>query len=149
MPLEDFFLAYRKTALQKGEFVESVTVRKPDKNSRYGVYKLSKRFDQDISAVLAAFHIVLDGGVVKSARLAFGGMAGTPARATRTEALLTGKGFTPAGIEPAVAALAEDFTPMSDMRASAAYRLLAAQNLLRKFCLEVSSGTKISVEAAE
>ncbi|QDO97774.1 xanthine dehydrogenase small subunit [Ferrovibrio terrae] len=149
MPLEDFFLAYRKTALQPGEFVASVTVQKPGKDSHVGIYKLSKRFDQDISAVLAAFHLVLEDGVVKSARLAFGGMAGTPARARKAEALLTGQRFTPDEVEPAVAVLAQDFTPMSDMRASAQYRLLAAQNLLRKFCVEVSSGKSISAEAAE
>ncbi|PJI38939.1 xanthine dehydrogenase small subunit [Ferrovibrio sp.] len=149
MPLEDFFLAYRKTALQPGEFVASVTVRKPDRTSRVGIYKLSKRFDQDISAVLAAFHITLDSDTVTSARLAFGGMAGTPTRAKKAEGLLTGRRFTPDEIEPAVAALADDFTPMSDMRASAAYRLLAAQNLLRKFCVEVSSGKTITAEAAE
>lgn len=149
MPLEDFFLAYRKTALQPGEFIESVTVQKPQANSRFGVYKLSKRFDQDISAVLAAFHVLLDGDRVAGARIAYGGMAGTPARARQTEAALTGKRFTPDEIEPAVAALAADYTPMSDMRASAQYRLLAAQNLLRKFCVEISSGEKISVEAAE
>lgn len=149
MPLEDFFLAYRRTALQPGEFVESVTVQKPGPHSRYGAYKLSKRFDQDISAVLAAFHVVLEGEVVKTARLAFGGMASTPARAQQAEAALTGKRFRPTEIEPAVAALAEDFTPMSDMRASAAYRLLAAQNLLRKFCTEISTGQRISAEAAE
>jgi xanthine dehydrogenase small subunit len=149
LPLEDFFLAYRRTALQAGEFVASVTVQKPGARSRVGIYKLSKRFDQDISAVLAAFHVVLDGQIVQSARLAFGGMAGTPARARRTEAALIGKSFTPAEIEPAVAALAEDFTPMSDMRASAAYRLLAAQNLLRKFCIETGTGKAITTEAAE
>ena len=149
MPLEDFFLAYRKTALQAGEFVASVTVSKPAKTSRVGIYKLSKRFDQDISAVLAAFQVTMDGDTVQSARLAFGGMAGTPARAKKAETLLTGKRFTPEEIEPAVAALAEDFTPMSDMRASAKYRLLAAQNLLRKFCVEVSNGKTISAEAAE
>ena len=149
MPLEDFFLAYRKTALQPAEFVASVTVQKPGPTSRIGIYKLSKRFDQDISAVLAAFHLTLEGETVTSARLAFGGMAGTPARAHKAEALLTGQRFTPDEIEPAVLALAEDFTPMSDMRASAAYRLLAAQNCLRKFCVEVSSGKTISAEAAE
>lgn len=149
IPLEDFFLAYRRTALASGEFVASVTVQKPGKSSRVGIYKLSKRFDQDISAVLAAFHVVLDGETVTSARLAFGGMAGIPARAHKAEALLTGRRLTPDEIEPAVAALADDFTPMSDMRASAAYRLLAAQNLLRKFCVEVSTGKTISAEAAE
>jgi xanthine dehydrogenase small subunit len=149
IPMEDFFLAYRKTALAAGEFVDSITVRKPGAQSRFAVYKLSKRFDQDISAVLAAFHITMDGDRVIGARLAYGGMAGTPARAAKAEAALTGKRFIPAEIEPALAALADDFQPMTDMRASAEYRLLAAQNLLRKFCLEVSSGTRISVEAAE
>lgn len=149
MPLEDFFLAYRKTALQSGEFVASVTVRKPAKTSRVGIYKISKRFDQDISAVLAAFHVTLDGETVTGARLAFGGMAGTPARAKKAEGLLTGRRFTPDAIEPAVLALADDFTPMSDMRASAQYRLLTAQNLLRKFCVEVTTGKRISAEAAE
>ena len=149
LPLEDFFLAYRRTALQRGEFVAGVTVQKPGRDSRVGIYKLSKRFDQDISAVLAAFHVVLDGEIVQSARLAFGGMAAIPARAKQAEALLIGRRFTPDEIEPAVVALAQDFTPMSDMRASAQYRLLAAQNLLRKFCVEVSTGRTISAEAAE
>ncbi len=149
MPLEEFFIGYRKTALRPGEFVASVTVKKPGPQSHVGIYKLSKRFDQDISAVLAAFHVVLDAGTVKSARLAYGGMAGIPARARQAEAALAGKPFTAEGIAPALAALAVDFTPMSDMRASAAYRLLAAQNLLRKFCVEVSTGTSIGVEAAE
>lgn len=149
LPLEDFFLGYRKTALRPGEFVASVTVKKPNPQSHVGIYKLSKRFDQDISAVLAAFHVVLDGNVVKEARLAYGGMAGIPARARQAEAALTGHPFTPEGIEPAVTALAAEFTPMSDMRASAGYRLLSAQNLLRKFCAEVGAGKPIGVEAAE
>ncbi len=149
MRLEDFFLAYRKTALQPREVVESVTVRKPGAQSKVGIYKLSKRFDQDISAVLAAFHVTLDGDVVQTARLAFGGMAGTPARAVKTEAALTGQRLVPGAIEAAAAALAEDFTPLSYMRASAEYRLLAAQNLLRKFCIEIATGKQISVEAAE
>jgi xanthine dehydrogenase small subunit len=149
LALEDFYLGYRKTALQPGEFVESVTVMKPKPESRFAVYKLSKRFDQDISAVLGAFQVMLDGGSIAGARIGFGGMAAVPARARKTEAALIGKRFTPSEIEPAVSALAEDFTPLSDMRASAEYRLLAAQNLLRKFCLEVNEGRKIGVEAAE
>lgn len=149
LALEDFYLGYRKTALSPTEFVESVTVMKPKPESRFAVYKLSKRFDQDISAVLGAFHVMLDGEIVAGARIGFGGMAAVPARARKTEAALIGKPFTPAETEAAVAAVAEDFTPLSDMRASAAYRLLAAQNLLRKFCLEVSEGRKIGVEASE
>src|SRR3546814_11550679 len=95
-----------------------------------------------MSAVLAALHVVLDDGRVKTARLAFGGMAGVPARALRAEAALTGLAFTPTAIAPAIAALTEDFTPLSDMRPSAEYRLPAAQNLLRQFCLAATGGAK-------
>ena len=147
LALEDFYLGYRKTALAAGEFVESVAVAKPQPNSRFAVYKLSKRFDQDISAVLAAFHVAVDGDVVAGARIAYGGMAAIPARARKTEAALIGKRLT--DMDAAVAALAEDFQPLSDMRASAGYRLLAAQNLLRKFCHEAATGKAIRLEAAE
>ncbi len=146
LPLEDFYLGYRKTALAPGEIVESVTVPKPGADSRFAVYKLSKRFDQDISAVLGAFHVKLDGGTVREARIAYGGMAAVPARALRAEAALAGASLP--DVEAAVAALAEDFRPLSDMRASAGYRLLAAQNLLRKFALE-ANGQRIRLEAAE
>ena len=102
----------------------------------FKVYKISKRFDQDISAVCAAFALDIDGGVVRAARIAFGGMAATPMRASACEAALTGQSWTPETVEAAVKALAVDFTPLSDMRASAAYRMLAAQNLLRKAFIE-------------
>jgi len=120
--LEDFYTGYRKTVLQPGEFIRSVRVPKLAPGARFAAYKLSKRFDQDISAVCAAFHVA--GG---EARFAFGGMAATPARARRAESMWS------QGVEAACAALAEDFKPMSDQRASSWYRLLAAQNLLRKF----------------
>lgn len=147
LELEDFYLGYRRTALAAGEFVESVTVRKPLPGSRFAVYKLSKRFDQDISAVLAAFHVMLEGDRVATARIAYGGMAAVPARARKTEAALAGRRLTE--IDAALGALAEDFQPLSDMRASAEYRLLAAQNLLRKFCHEAATGEKLRLEAAE
>ncbi len=149
LPLEDFYLGYRKTALAPGEFVQSITVPKPAADSHFAVYKLSKRFDQDISALLGAFHVKLDGRTVRDARIAFGGMAAIPAPAHKAEAALRGAAFAPDAIEPAAAALAEDFQPLSDMRASAAYRLLAAQNLLRKFWHEAVTGEKIRLEAAE
>ncbi len=149
MPLEDFFLAYRKTALRPGEFVRGIRTNRTVPGDHFAVYKISKRFDQDISAVLGAFLVMIRDDRIVSVRLAFGGMAGIPARAKKTEALLLGKRFIPDEIEPAVLALADDFTPMSDMRASAQYRLLAAQNCLRKFCVEVSTGKTISAEAAE
>jgi len=149
LPLEDFFLGYRKTYLRPRGIVAKVIVPRPEPASRFGVYKISKRFDQDISAVLGAFHVVLEGDHVASARLAYGGMAAIPQRARAAELALQGQRWAPDTIESAVAALAEDFAPLSDMRASAAYRLLAAQNLLRKFVLESTGGKPIRVEAAE
>ena len=140
MPLEDFFIAYGKQDRAPGEFVESVFVPRLAPEMRFACYKLSKRFDQDISAVMAAFRLTLSNGIVGEARLAFGGMAGTPKRATQAEKALTGGAFDAAAVERAAAAVAEDFTPLTDMRASAGYRLKAAQNLLRRFQLEQGSG---------
>jgi len=136
LPLEMLYLAYQRTAMEPGEFVERVLVplRKP--GLKLATYKISKRFDQDISAICAAFAVVLDGGIVRSARVAFGGMAATPKRATACEAALSGQPWGEATCERASAALANDYAPITDMRASAAYRLNVAQNLLRKFHLE-------------
>ncbi|RAP41283.1 xanthine dehydrogenase small subunit, partial [Rhodovulum viride] len=128
MPLEDFFLDYRKQDRAPGEFVEAVTVpRQPD---TLRCYKLSKRRDQDISAVLGCFNLTLRDGRIESARIAFGGMAGIPKRARAVEAALTGQPFAQATLEAALPAFAADFQPMSDMRASARYRLRAAENML-------------------
>jgi len=136
MALEDFFLDYGKQDRGPSEFVETVRVAKPRAGQHYRSYKISKRFDQDISAVLGAFSVELDGGAVCAARIAFGGMAATPKRARAAEAALTGAPFTEETAAAAAAALAQDFTPISDMRASAGYRLRTAQNLLRRFHLE-------------
>ena len=136
LPLEDFFLAYGKQDRRPGEFVESVFVPRLGPNSRFACYKLSKRFDQDISAIMGAFRVELRDGVVQGSRIAFGGMAAIPKRALRAEAALSGQAFGRETIDAAVAALAKDFQPISDMRASAAYRLKSAQNLLRRFYLE-------------
>ncbi len=136
MPLEDFFIAYGKQDRAPGEFVESVFVPRLREGARFACYKLSKRFDQDISAVMAAFLVRIERDRVTAARIAFGGMAATPKRAAKAEAALTGSAFDDATVARAAAALAEDFTPLTDMRASAAYRLKAAQNLLRRFYLE-------------
>ncbi|WP_323042082.1 xanthine dehydrogenase small subunit [Gemmobacter sp.] len=134
MALEEFFLDYGKQDRQPGEFVEAVTIpRQPD---RLKCYKLSKRFDQDISAVMGAFSITLDQGRVTQARIAFGGMAGTPKRARGAEAALIGADWSERAVATACAALAQDFTPLSDMRASAAYRMQAAQGMLRRYWLE-------------
>jgi xanthine dehydrogenase small subunit len=131
MPLEDFFLEYRKQDRRPGEFVAGVSF--PESAPALRCYKISKRFDQDISAVCGCFNVVVEGGVVTSARVAFGGMAGVPKRAALAEAALTGKAWSEATVEAAAEAMAGDFTPLSDMRASAAYRMLTAQNLLRRY----------------
>ena len=130
LPLEAFFLDYGRQDRAPGEFVEAVTI--PHQPDRLRVYKLSKRFDQDISAVCGAFNITVSDGKVQSARIAFGGMAGIPKRATHVEAALTGQSWTLATVEAALPAFAQDFTPLTDMRASAAYRLQAAQGMLRR-----------------
>jgi xanthine dehydrogenase small subunit len=136
LALEDFFLAYRQTALQAGEFLETILVPEPPPGQAFACYKISKRFDQDISAVMAGFGLILEGGIVRAARLAYGGMAGTPKRAAVAEAALIGRSFDAAAAKEAAAALAQDFQPMSDMRASADYRLTVAGNLIVKFQAE-------------
>lgn len=136
LALEDFFLAYRQTALQAGEFLETILVPEPSPGLAFACYKISKRFDQDISAVMAGFGLRLEGGIVQAARLAYGGMAGTPKRAAAAEAALIGRPFDATAAKEAAAALTQDFQPMSDMRASAEYRLLVAGNLIVKFQAE-------------
>ncbi|NRB34671.1 MAG: xanthine dehydrogenase small subunit [Rhodobacteraceae bacterium] len=142
LPLEDFFLDYGKQDRKPGEFVEAITI--PTQPDRLKVYKLSKRFDQDISAVCGAFSISVNEGRVSAARIAFGGMAGIPKRATAAEAVLIGQAWTPDTIATAAAALADDFTPLSDMRASADYRLGTAQQMLERYFAE-DTGDALSV----
>ena len=136
LALEDLYLAYQKKDMQPGEFVQSLRVPLPQDGVRFRTYKLAKRFDQDISAVCAAFAFSFDGDIVRTARIAFGGMAATPKRAGATEALLTGKPWSEDNLAAAMAMLALDYAPLSDMRASSAYRMKAAQNLLRRFWFE-------------
>ncbi|MET3665079.1 xanthine dehydrogenase small subunit [Caulobacter sp. 1776] len=149
MPLEDFFLDYGKQDRRPGEFVETVFAPKLDAGRIFKVFKLSKRFDQDISAVCGAFSLAVESGVVTDARIAFGGMAGTPRRAKACEAALIGQSWTEATIEAATTALDSDYAPMSDMRASAAYRSLTARNMLRKVFLESQDiETRVMPESA-
>ena len=137
MPLSDFYVDYMKNRLEPGEFVQAVAVPMSVAARRVRAYKISKRFDCDISALCGAFSLELDGqGRVKQVRLAFGGMAATVKRAARAEAALTGKPWTQEAVDAARQALAEDFTPLSDMRASAAYRLQVAANLITRLWLE-------------
>jgi xanthine dehydrogenase small subunit len=149
MPLEDFFVAYGKQDRAAGEFVRSVRVPKLKPGEHFRCYKISKRFDQDISAVMGAFKFVVDGAHIKSARIAFGGMAATPKRARNAEAKLAGADLRlSSDWQPAIEALAQDFAPIDDARASAAYRRHIAGALLSKALAEVagasSDGTRVT-----
>jgi len=136
VPLDDFYTGYMSNRLQPGEFLHSIIVPLPQPGTPVRAYKISKRFDSDISAVCGAFALHLDGDAVRSARLVFGGLAAVVKRAAQAEAALQGRPWTEATLQAAVAALAQDFQPLSDHRASAAYRLQVAGSLLRRLWLE-------------
>ncbi len=142
LPLEAFFLDYRKQDRRPGEFVAGVSF--PDTAPALRCYKISKRFDQDISAVCGCFNLGVEAGLVTSARIAFGGMAGVPKRATLAEGALLGQPWTLATAQIAAKALTWDFTPLSDMRASADYRLITAQNLMIRYFHDLA-GVPVSV----
>ena len=147
MPLENFYLDYQKKDLQADEFVEALRVPLPRKNVQFRTYKLAKRFDQDISAVCAAFCITLDGDTISHARIAFGGMAAIPKRAAKAEAALNGQPWNEAILKQAMLLLAQDYAPLTDMRASGAYRMKTAQNLLRRFWLETRTDAPLPASA--
>jgi xanthine dehydrogenase small subunit len=136
LALEDFFIDYGVQDRAPDEFVEEIRVPRCGPDAHFAVYKISKRFDQDISAVCAAFYVSLADGVVTGARICFGGMAATPKRAAGCEAALIGKSWTEATVKVAMQALESDYTPMTDMRSSAEYRSKVAQSLLFKFFIE-------------
>lgn len=139
LPLEELYIDYGKQARRPGEFIEAVLVPERDPQLMVASYKLSKRFDQDISAVCSAYALRLDEGVVASIRIAHGGMAATSRRALHAEAALLGQPWQESAVQEAMQALATDYQPMSDMRASDAYRMKAAQNLLYRFYLETAT----------
>uniref|UniRef100_A0A2A4ZA13 Xanthine dehydrogenase small subunit n=1 Tax=OCS116 cluster bacterium TaxID=2030921 RepID=A0A2A4ZA13_9PROT len=142
LKLEDYFIAYGQQDRQQGEFLAEITVPKLKQNEHFRAYKITKRFDQDISAVMAAFHFTIDNGKITAARIAFGGMAATPKRAGFTEVTLIGLDIANFDQKhPALDMLGMDFTPLSDMRASADYRLNVAKGLLTKAIIELSDQT--------
>jgi xanthine dehydrogenase small subunit len=158
LPLEDFYLDYRRTALAAGEFVEAIQMPLPPRRAApettrlLRAYKVSKRFDQDISAVFACFNLTLERGRVASARIGCGGVTATPRRALACEAALSGRAWSEATVADAREVLAHEFSPIDDMRASAAYRRRALANLLTRFELEtraVPSPTRVLVYAAQ
>jgi xanthine dehydrogenase small subunit len=145
IPLEEFFIAYGKQDRKLGEFVEAVEVPLPAKGTHFAVYKISKRRDEDITSTLGAFHLKLDkSGKVAAIRIAYGGMAAIPKRGLAVETALAGKPWSEATVEAALSAFASDFAPITDMRASAAYRALAARNLLLRFHAETSGAVPLS-----
>ncbi len=136
LPLEQFYLGYQQKALAQGEVITAVSVPRMRTGERIASYKVSKRIEQDISAVSTGFRVQLAGGLVQEARLAYGGMAATARRAANAEQALLGRPWSAAGVADAVAALAHDFSPLTDMRASSAYRLRVAGALLERFVAE-------------
>jgi xanthine dehydrogenase small subunit len=151
LALDEFYLGYQKKDLREGEFVQSLRI--PLNTAAYQVasYKVSKRFDQDISAVCAAFVLGLDDtGKVEHIRIAYGGMAAIPARAAQCEAALQGKHWDQASVDGAIAMLSQDFSPLSDMRASSEYRQRVAENLLQRFYLQTQNQqSAISLQLSE
>jgi len=145
MPLDSFYLGYQKSALESGEFVAAIRVPLPSVDIRFRTYKVSKRYDQDISAVCAAFAITLDGSRVKTARIAFGGMAATPKRAANAEAALVDAEWNEENVEAAMRALDLDFQPLTDMRASSGYRSKVARNVLKRFYLETRENAPLAL----
>lgn len=138
VPLGEFYLGYQRKNLRSGEFVACIRVPKASSELKLRSYKISKRFDQDISAVCAAFAIELDGDRIRSSRVCFGVMAPVPKRAAACEDALEGSVLGPESVTNAVRCLSKDFAPISDCRATAEYRADVAGNLLRRFYLDVS-----------
>jgi xanthine dehydrogenase small subunit len=137
VPIDQFFLSYRKTALAPDELLGFVEIPRPAPGAKIVAYKVSKRRELDISTVASSFYVQLDAeGRVLEARLAYGGMAATPARARKCEAALSGQPWTLETVRSAIDQLDADFSPISDHRGSAWYRMRLAKNLLLGFWQE-------------
>jgi xanthine dehydrogenase small subunit len=134
--VEDYFIRYKVTAQRPGEFIESIIIPRAEQGHIFKAYKISKRLEDDISAICAVFHLSIKNGLVAYASIAFGGMAEIPKRAKYCEQALLKQPWNQATIANAMTALAEDYTPISDFRATAAYRTQVSQNLLQRLLLE-------------
>ncbi|MDD9728601.1 xanthine dehydrogenase small subunit [Mameliella sp. AT18] len=148
LPLQEFFIDYGKQDRQAGEFVEVIRVPLPQPGERHAAYKISKRRDEDISSVAAGIRVTVTEGRITDCRIAFGGMAATPKRAAHAESALLGQAWSEEVFAKAAVALVQDFTPLSDWRASSDYRSLTAGNLLRRFFLENDAATDAPVQLA-
>jgi xanthine dehydrogenase small subunit len=148
--LDAFYPGFRKTARRPGEFIAAVRIPRRSPDLLLRAWKIGKRYDQDISAVFACFALTLENGVVRRARIGCGGVAAVPARARRTEAALENAAWNAETAQRAAAALAAEFTPIDDFRASAAYRREALGNLLLRLLHETRGDPRIAtrVDAA-
>ena len=146
LPLERFYTGYRKNALAPDEVLAWIKVPRPAAGEFLRAYKISKRYDDDISAVCLVLAMRLRDGIVEQVSVGAGGVAATPARAVRTEAALRGRPWSPDTVRAAAAALRAEFQPISDMRASAAYRSEVLGNLLQRFWLESQGLAQINLE---
>jgi xanthine dehydrogenase small subunit len=146
LALEDFYVGYRKNVLLNDEVLAWIKVPKTTPGEFSRVYKISKRFEDDISAVCLALKLQIEDGHVRHASIGVGGVAATPMRARQTEAALAGKPWTQATVTQAMATLRQEFAPLSDLRASAAYRVQVLGNLLQRFWLESQGANNINLE---
>ena len=146
LELDEFFIEYGKQDRAQGEFVERITIPLLSENDLFNCYKISKRRDEDISALCGAFCAQIEDGRIKDIRIAFGGMAGTPKRASQVEQALIGAPWSERSILDAKSLFEQDFKPLSDWRASAEYRMAAAQNLLERFYFENADENAVSLD---
>ncbi|RZJ25850.1 MAG: xanthine dehydrogenase small subunit [Haliea sp.] len=147
MPLEQLYTGYRQHVMAPDEVLAWIKVPKPVASERLSVYKISKRYDDDISAVCLAMNLKIEGGVVTHASIGAGGVAATPVRAALTEAALAGQPWTLPTVQQAIRTLRAEFSPISDMRASGAYRREVLGNLLERFWLESQGMQQINLES--
>jgi xanthine dehydrogenase small subunit len=136
--LEDFYLGYQQKNLQPGEFVEAIKIPYPSKNDHIASYKVSKRYEQDISAICFGAKVIVENGLIQSIRIAFGGMAATPKRAVQIEKFLINKPWSLEVMQAAAEMIEQDFQPLSDLRATTSYRLQVAKNLFNRFYQDVN-----------
>jgi xanthine dehydrogenase small subunit len=146
MPLEDLYTGYRQNVMAPDELLVRIVVPRPGVTEALRAYKISKRFDDDISAVCLVLNLDIDAGTVRHASIGAGGVAATPARARLTEAALTGQPWSADTVARAAAALQAEFSPISDMRASGDYRRTVLASLLQRFWLETQGEEAVSVE---
>lgn len=139
LPIEDFFLDYRRTDLKPGEFIKAIRIPKLEEEQHFRTYKISKRHDQDISSVIGAYRITLRDDNIVDARIGYGGMAATPKRAPAAEAALNGQPWSERSLSAASSAISRDFQPIDDHRASKEYRLRVAGNLFERLFRDISS----------